>query len=193
MAQTHNAPHLVDGEINADQTAWNAAAVARKFRVDGGKVWHYTSGGMLFPIPAPQGFAALSAAVQPLFFQAVAQFIGARIGQNAEGNIADAVVKAMTGGEIPRANDNDAYEAVYTLEIASRMEKAGVTAPDKSAPAADKVAYRDRITATANKYRDQLFAKAVAAAKANIVRAPTDKKRTASKPKVDGVEIDLGE
>jgi hypothetical protein len=191
MAQTHNAPHLVtDSAANGfTPENWLEACAARKFRVDGGRVWHYTSGGMLFPVPMPD---LSNPKVREVVAQAYLQFAGARIGQTAEGNVAEAVAKLSTTGEtLPRANDNDAYEAVYSLEVAARMAKAGIAAPAKDASAADKAEYREKLKATCEKFHDQLFAKAVAAAKANIVRAPSDKKRQSNKPRVAGVEIDL--
>ncbi len=190
MAQTqHNAPHVVSDSGNGalfTETEWHAAAESRKYKVDDGQVWLH-SDGRLFPMPLPN-FA--NPAVKALVFQALAQFVGTRIGQTAEGDVAKAVRAALIDGEIPRANSNDAYEAIYLAEIAARMEKRGVAPPDKNATAAEKADYAGSLKLTADAARGALFLNTIEAAKANVVRAPTDKKRrTSTAPKGTVVSV----
>jgi len=200
MAQTQHTPRIHDAsDTNDDQVAWCKAALIRKYKVDDYRVWQH-SGGMLFEVPAPVGFASLDPAVQPLVCQALVQHVGARIGQTAEGNVQEAVRKAMRGEDLPRANDSDAYEAVYVAFIEKLMADranvkppakltAGASADEKKAYTTALAAYRARVEKTAEQYRSQLFTKAITAAKSNIVRPETERKRRASTSGVEAVEL----
>jgi hypothetical protein len=208
MAQTQHTPRIHDAsdtnaDTNADQAAWCRAAATRKYKVDDDRVWQH-SGGMLFEVPAPVGFASLDPAVQPFVCQALVQHVGARIGQTAEGNVQNAVRKAMRGEDLPRANDSDAYEAVYVAYIERLMkDRANINPPaklDRGASAEEKKAretalatYNARVEKTADQYRGQLFDKAVAAAKTNIVRPETEKKRRTSSAGAGVEAVELGD
>lgn len=164
-----------NARVESDQEAWNAAALGRKYRVDAGKVWAH-SDGRIFELPALPGFAALPTKVHSLVFHSVAQFAAIRVGQTAEGDVAQAVSDAIVHGIIPAAKTNDAYEAIYIADIADRIAKKK-PAPRKDADAKVKAAYRALIEKNADHYRPQLFASVVEAAKADTTREAKERKR----------------
>lgn len=194
MAQTqHNPQHgNVETLPNPDQAAWLAAAKARKFNTTDNTVWG-SVGDALFVIPVMPGFGSLPAAQQPLVFQAIAQMVTYRVAQNVDGGaINDAVRDCIVSGTLPRSNDNDAFEAVYTADIASRVE-AKVGKLDKNATTAQKTERRELINATAEKQsnRDKLYGPAIEAAKARgaSVIPEKERKRRVGAEKTGGMEL----
>lgn len=129
MANTqHNAPQhddkvtQVHGASEADVKAWCEAATTRKYRVHDNMPYSYGS-EMIFPLPAPVGFASLNPGVRPLVFQAVAQFVTNRIGQTQDGNVAAKIAACLaTGDGMPGAQTNDAFDSAYRDHIADLVE-----------------------------------------------------------------------
>lgn len=132
----------------ADGEAWREAAATRKYRVDGGQVWAF-SGGKLFPVPAPQGFAGLGAAIRPLIAQSLLQFVQNRVGQKAGAGVSavDAAIKAIAEGEVSNAQTNDAFEAAHRHGITTRIEAVKGVLPE-TATAAEKKERAEMIAAT---------------------------------------------
>jgi len=179
MAHGQNVERLpVDEKTSSDVEAWKVAAAGRKYRIHDGKVWS-GGAGMLFSLDPMPGFASLPAAVQPLVFQSVAQFVTNRVGQTAEGDVQAAVSKAIVEGTMPSANTNDAFERHYLTTVADRVS---AVRPLGDKPSADAKAEHEKIiAATAIKNRDAKFdtfiAEGIAASRSKPV---TEKKR---KPK----------
>ncbi len=110
------------GPSAADVAAWCEAAKARKYCVHENIPYSYGS-EMVFPLPAPVGFAALNASVRPLVFQSVAQFVTNRIGQIQDGNVAEKIAACLaTGAGMPSAHDNNAFDSAYYDHIAALIE-----------------------------------------------------------------------
>ena len=171
MAQTAQ-QHMRDAtHENADQAAWIAAAKASNYRVEDGVVWGGIA-GMLFPLPALPGFASLPESSRLLAFRGVVQHVTYRIGQTAIGNVVEAVAAGLTEGKLPSVKNNDAFESLYTSNIADRVLAAMTKKAEAEGKPKPKMAdiARDVIADTATKYRDQLFDSVVAAGKANITR-----------------------
>ena len=130
MANTqpaHNEPHgnvepIKADPYAADVTAWCEAAKARKYRVHEDMPYGYGS-EMIFPLPAPIGFAALHPGFRPIAFQALAQMMVNRIGQTQDGNVSEKIAACLaTGDGSPGAQSNDAFDAAYRDHIASLVE-----------------------------------------------------------------------
>lgn len=126
QTQTHtNAPAPVPNggtETSADQVAWCKAAEARKYRVHDNQVWCFGS-GLVVPVPAPRGFAAIEPLVAPFIFQGVMQQIRYRIMQNGDGDVTAKVAMLMANGQgTPNAQNNDAFEECYNEQIGALLE-----------------------------------------------------------------------
>lgn len=196
MAQTHRLPHEVETsgetERDSDAAAWLRACTARKFAsIDGVPINH--SGGAIFFIPAPKGFAGLDPKVQLLVATALVQYVSTRVAQMTEGESMNAsVAKAMRGEDIPGANDSDAREAVYQARVAELIE-AKQGALDKNASAEEKAARRASVQATADAFRERLYDKVVneAIARGSETIAAKERKRAAKKSAAPVVEISL--
>lgn len=67
---------------DADATAWLESAAKRKYGIHNG-LPYVGSEGFIVYLPAPAGFSGVPAALQPLVFQATAEFIQNRIAQPA--------------------------------------------------------------------------------------------------------------
>jgi hypothetical protein len=124
QTQTHeNAPvPAPNGTDNTDQTAWCEAAKIRKYRTNDGVVYGYGS-GIIVPVPAPKGFAAIEPLVQPFVFQAIMQMVMNRVVQNADGDVASKVAAVLTNGQgTPGVQSNDAFDAAYLAHIEALVE-----------------------------------------------------------------------
>jgi hypothetical protein len=184
----------------ADSKAWADAAVARKYHVHDGIPYSYGS-GMIFPLPAPAGFAAFHPGVRPLVFQAVAQFVTNRIGQTQDGNVSAKIAACLATGEgMPGAQTNDAFDAAYRDYIAELVEaKLGDYSKDENGAElkgeALKVAKLKRdgiIDASANSpaNNEKYFRLAVEAAVARGKAKPTSgKAKRTSKATTAGLEL----
>lgn len=172
----------------ADNEAWLEAAASRKYAIKDGKVWSGV-GDALFPLPALPGFSNLPPAVRPLVFHSAAQFVTYRVGQNAEGVIADVVGKAITDGTLPSVKANDAFESLFYSKVAAAVEtKLGELL--KTATAEEKAKRRDTVAATAEKQRAAAFDRVIEAGiTAGATPLPAkERKRGPAKPKADAVE-----
>jgi hypothetical protein len=191
MAQTQheNVRPLHSADASADGEAWKVAAATRKYRIHEGKVWS-GGAGMLFSLPPVPGFATLPDSVRPLVFQSVAQFVTNRVGQTAEGNVQEAINKAIAEGAIPGANTNDAFERHYVSAVTERVNKARPL-PDK-ATTEQKAAQEKIIEATVIKNRDAKFDafrdEGIAAA---LNKPVTEKKRKAKAAIDTSAAVDL--
>jgi hypothetical protein len=176
MAHGQNVERLpVDEKTSADAEAWKVAAASRKYRIHDGKVWS-GGAGMLFSLDPMPGFALLPAAVQPLVFQSVAQFVTNRVGQTAEGDVQATVSKVLVEGTMPKANTNDVFERHYLNTVAARVN---VLRPLGDKPTAEAKAEHEKIIAdTAIKNRDAKFdtfiAEGIAASRSKPI---TEKKK----------------
>lgn len=186
----HDAPHAAspNGSASPDQTAWLAECAAIKCRTDAGEVWAY-SGGRLFTVPAPDGFAAMPASTRRLVAMMAMQFLPTRVGQNASGDISAEIAKAVgdPASFFSTQKDKDAFEAAYETGIAALVDKAkGWTVADLSKE--DRAARAALIAASANKpvNREKYFQPMVTAAiEAGRSVTGKEKKKTA-KPAGDG-------
>lgn len=172
MAQTHTQNTTHDAPLpngaSPDQTAWLAECAAIKCRTDAGEVWAY-SGGKLFTVPAPAGFAELPAASRRLFAMMAMQFLPTRVGQNASGNVSDEIAKAVAD---PSAyfstKDKDAFEAAYGDHVSDLVDNVKGWNADaiKKMSDADKKARAALIAASIDKpsNRDKFFESSVRAA-----------------------------
>jgi len=184
---------MAQGNTDRDLAAWIEAAKARKFRVEGGQVWTGTA-GLLFPVPPVPGFASLPESSQPLVFHAVTQFTTYRVGQTAEGNVAEAVHKSVTDGGLPPVKSNDAFESLYINDIRERVATAHKARVD-AAKAAGEDAPSDptpaMIEATAEKHRAVLFDRVVKAGIAAGLNKPAKGETTAKKPRKTATAVEI--
>lgn len=117
----------VHGATDADIKAWCEAAKARKYRVhpenDPAAMPYGYGSEMIFPLPAPVGFAALHPGFRPIAFQAIAQMMVNRIGQTQDGNVSAKIAACLaTGDGSPGAQTNDAFDTAYRDRIAELVE-----------------------------------------------------------------------
>lgn len=176
-------PVVANGEDLAvrDSDAWDAAALRRDYCVDGGTVWIFQD-GRLSPLPPLPGFSHLPATLHDLVFTAVAQYVTNRVAQTAEGNINAAVEAVMGGGEIPGSRDNDAYRAALRAWIAGLIDDQLGALPEGASAEAKKE--RAALIESEMEYdHENRLTLAVAAAKANFVRQPKERKRAKSAKK----------
>ena len=163
-------------ETASDSEAWKVAAAARKYHIHDGKVWS-GGAGMLFSLDPLPGFASLPLAVQPMVFQAVAQYVTNRVGQVAEGDVQAAISDCLLNGKAPNANDNNAFERHYHNTVDDRVLAArkltGVKLTTEQKAEHDKI-----VEATKIKNRDSKFMEFVNAGIAASRSKPiTEKKR----------------
>ena len=132
-------------ETASDSEAWKVAAATRKYHIHDGKVWS-GGAGMLFSLDPLPGFASLPLAVQPMVFQAVAQYVTNRVGQVAEGDVQAAISDCLLNGKAPNANDNNAFERHYHNTVDDRVLAADLHSIRKTVTAGGNVRFEGERT-----------------------------------------------
>lgn len=117
MANTSNAGSPAkENPFGITVADWNAAAAARKFRVENDMPW-IEKDSALAPVLPPTSLAEI--------FHAVAEYRRNRIGGSLNGtSLVDAVNKAADGSGLPSPKSNDAFDAIYTDKIAELTDAA---------------------------------------------------------------------
>ncbi len=196
MAQTqhtpreHNEPVPQGNGLDADTEAMLAAAVARKFTVNEGRVQLYNNGRYV-ELPTIPGFAGLGKA-GPLVLQSVHQFIKNRIVKTGEGDVQELVNAAINDGVLPGANTDGPEDECFRDWIAERVEaKLGALPSDASKEAKEKRA--NQIDDTVTKFGSpENRAKAIAAARAFARSVPQgDKKKRTPKAVAATEAVDI--
>lgn len=178
-----------NGSASPDQTAWLAECLAIKCRTDAGEVWAY-SGGKLFTVPSPAGFAAMPASTRRLFAMMAMQFLPTRVGQNASGDISAEIAKAVSDPStfFSTQKDKDAFESAYGDGIADLVDRAKGWDDLSKLSKEDRTARAALIAASADKpvNRDKHFQPMVTAAIEAGRSVSGKEKRKAAKPAGDG-------
>lgn len=202
MAQTHNATHDAgaaskgspNGSASPDQAAWLAECKAIKCRTDAGETWAY-SGGKLFTVPSPAGFADMPAPTRRLVAMMAMQFLPTRVGQNATGDVSVEIAKAVNDPAtyFSTQKDKDAFEAAYGDGIADLVDAAkGWSDPTKPLSKEEKAARAELISKSAERQgnRDKYFQPMVTAAiEAGRNVTGKEKKRVAKVASDGGMEL----
>ena len=131
--------------------------------------------------------------MQGLVFQAYAQFVRYRVGQNLnDESLVSAIAKVSSGESVPAAKDNDAFESAYFDGIAEAVaNKLGDL--DEDAPVEEKKQRATIVNDTMDKYRSTERYAAIldAAVEAGKVVAPKRERKTRGKKAKSSTAVEL--